>query len=73
MIRYYGRPDRVALAMIDALQDGRVQTQGQWISFIERLQGLPPSLRAWTIDRIRETVGDITASNLLSMIPEVPA
>lgn len=73
MIRWYGRPDRVAQAMIAALEIGAIQTPGQWADFTAHLQGLPNRLQIWTLERIREVAGDTTHDYLLTrMIPQRP-
>ncbi|MFA5346926.1 MAG: hypothetical protein WC294_02220 [Methanoregula sp.] len=73
MIRWYGRPDRVALAMVAALEAGTVQTPGQWVDFIAHLQALPAKLQLWTLERIREITGETTYEYLLTqMIPPKP-
>jgi hypothetical protein len=73
MIRFYGRPDRVALAMVAALENGTVRTPGQWADFIAHLQSLPSKLQIWTLERIREVAGDATRDYLLTrMVPPQP-
>lgn len=73
MIRYYGRPDRVARAMLEALKEGRIKTPGMWQSFLDHMDALPPRLRSWTLNRTREIVGDTAADYLISQMgPPVP-
>jgi len=74
MIRYYGRPDRVAQGMIDALETGAIKTPGQWQSFVDHLDALPFRLKVWTIDRIRKIAGDTATEYIISrMNRPVPA
>jgi hypothetical protein len=68
ILRWYGRPDRVAKAMIDSLEAGEIRTQGAWVHFIRHLERLPPRLRIWTMEKIREIAGDNTHDYILSWI-----
>jgi hypothetical protein len=70
-VRWFRRQDRVALAMIDALEAGTIRTPGAWMHLIRHLERLPPRLRSWTIERIRSIAGDTTADYLLSRLDEL--
>ena len=72
MIGWYGRPDRVAQAMVDALENGEIRTRGAWVHFIRHLERLPPRLRLWTLEKTREIAGDTTHDYILSWMIEPP-
>jgi sirohydrochlorin ferrochelatase len=72
----HGRRDKIAVALVEAIVDGRVQTKGQIADVIAHAELLPPRLRSWTLAEIRQRAGDEIADlieNHMQVVPGVPA
>ena len=69
----HGRPDKIALAIIDAVIDGRVRTPGQLADLVAHMDALPPRLRSWTLQQLRERADREIVDHIVSRIQVVPA
>ena len=72
MIHIHHNPGVTAQAMVDALENGEIKTPGSWVHFIRHLERLPPKLRLWTMDRIREIAGDAVHDYVVSWMTGGP-
>jgi hypothetical protein len=54
----HGRRDRIAVALVDAVVEGKIQTPGQMADFIAHLELLPARLQSWCLEEICRVAGD---------------
>ena len=53
----YFPPRMIAGCIVQAVENGDVQTIGQWWALRERYRELPPRLRVWVYDELIEILG----------------